>query len=105
MEWGEVGAAIGEGEADEDVIRGGFGIFDADIEIPVLVEDAGLHQLKFPRLPTTSPIFFDEPGIRKRSLRIFIEAPHIGMSGSAIEIVIIFFDVFAVVAFRTRQAE
>ncbi len=84
MERGDVWAAIGEGEADEDVIRGGFGVFDEDIEITILIEDAGLHQFKFPRLPTPSPIFFDEPIVWKRGLWIFIEATHVGMGGGAV---------------------
>ena len=39
---GGIGTAIGDGDADEGVVGGVFGVFDLDVEVAVFVEDAGV---------------------------------------------------------------
>ena len=45
-------------DLDQDIFRRGFGIFDEHVEVAVLVENAGIHQLEFGsrflRLPFSS---------------------------------------------------
>ena len=44
---GRVGPAVDRGDADENVVGIGLGVFDKDVEVAVLVEDAGVDQLEF----------------------------------------------------------
>ena len=42
-----VGTAIDHGDADQDVVRIRLGVFGENVEVAVLVEDAGVDQLEF----------------------------------------------------------
>src|SRR4051812_44645183 len=98
-------AAIVGSDLNQNVVGLGLGIFDEDIEVAILIEDAGIDQLKF-RLTFPAPtVFFNELPIRKFGLRIFVEHLQVRMSGRRVEIVIKLFDVFAVVAFGAGEAE
>ena len=44
---GGFGAAVVNGELDEDVLGAGFGVFDEHVEVATFGEDAGVEQLEF----------------------------------------------------------
>src|ERR1051326_3788688 len=50
-------------------------------------------------------IFFDQLGVRKCSLWIFIEVFQVRMRGRRIQIEKVFLDVFAMIAFTSRQSK
>ena len=45
MQLGRLGAAIVDGDLDQDVLGRRLGVLDEDVEVAVLVEDAGVEQL------------------------------------------------------------
>ena len=48
-------SAIGDAHANDDVVGSGFGVFDFDIEVRVVVKDTGIEELifrLFARAPT-----------------------------------------------------
>ena len=44
MEWCVVGAAVVDRDTAEDVVGAVLGVFDLDVEVPVVVEDARVDQ-------------------------------------------------------------
>ena len=105
MERRRIGATVDDGDANQDVVRIVLGVLDEDIEVAVLIEDAGVHQLIFGLQPRAMTIDFQQPRVRKFQLRIFVQALHVGVRGSGIQVIVIFFDVLAVIALRAAQAE
>ena len=96
---------IVDGDPDQDVFMRGFGIFDEDIEITLILKDTGVPQFKFRIVFAPSLVFLDESGIRKGGLRVLVEVFHVRMRGRRVQIKIIFFDIFAVVALVAGEAE
>jgi hypothetical protein len=102
---GGLGTSVGDGQADEDVVRRRLGVLDDDVEVAVIVKHPGVEQLILRRVLPATTIFFDEPGVRELRLRIFVEGFHVGVGGRGVEIEIAFLDVLAMVAFRTGESE
>src|SRR5579862_7298729 len=105
MQRSGVRPAVGHGDADQDVVYLGLGILDEDIEVAVLIENAGVDQLKLRIGVAAAPVFIDQAGIGKLSLRIFVQALHVAVGGSGIEVVIALLHIFAMVALVAAQAE
>src|SRR5262249_19093449 len=51
------------------------------------------------------PVFLDKACVRKLPLRILVEILHVGMRGCRVEIKVILFDVFAVIALVAGQTK
>ena len=78
-----IGPAIRRGDLDEDVVRRGLGIFDLDVEVAVLREDAGVGDLVLGLVLARGGAFSRTSSlVGKRALRIFIER-RVGRNGSA----------------------
>src|SRR5258708_21020169 len=75
------------------------------IKIAVAIEYSGVEQLVLWLGLWTLAVLFANPRIRKRGLRIFVQILHVGMSRCRIEVEVILFDVFAVIAFVSGQAK
>ena len=77
MEGGRFGAAIEGGNLDQHVLGGGLGIFDGDVEVAVVVEDAGVDQFVFEIRARAMAVCFDQVSVGKRALRILVQVPHV----------------------------
>ena len=99
------GTAIVDGDADENVVGVGFGVFRENVEVAGVVKDAGVGEFEFRVGAGAAAVFFDQAGVGEFGLRVFVEGLHVGVGGGAIEVVVIFFDIFAVVAFVAGEAE
>jgi hypothetical protein len=62
-----LGAAVANGDLDQDVFRLGL---DEDVEISILIENAGVEQFILGRLSSRFPVRFDDRPIRVLGLRI-----------------------------------
>ncbi len=82
-----------------------LGIFGEDVEITSFIENAGVGELVFRIGTGAAAIFFDEIGVGKFALRIFVKAFEVGAGGGGIEIVIEFLHVLAVVSLVAGEAE
>jgi hypothetical protein len=100
-----VGAAVGGGDPDQDVVGTGLGVFHLDVEVPVLVKDTGIGQFELAIVLPATPILRHQPAVRELPLRVLIEGLLVGMRGSGIQVVVAFLDVLAVVALVVREAE
>ena len=98
-------ATVGGGDADCQIVRRVFCVFDLDIEVAAVVEHAGVSQLEFAVVLAAAAVFFDEPRVGIFGLWIFIQAAEVTAGGCGVEIVVAFLNVFAVVALAIGQAE
>jgi len=55
VEFGWVWSTIGGGDTDQDVVGRTLGIFDENVEVAVLVEDARVQQLILEGMPVALP--------------------------------------------------
>jgi hypothetical protein len=97
--------AVDGGDARQDVVRPGLGVLDEHVEVAVLGEDAGIHQLVFHVQLAALPVDPHQLLVGEGPLRILVEHAHVGVGGRAVQVVVVLLDVFAVVALRSGQAE
>ena len=102
---GRLRPAITHADLDEDVLRRLLGILHEDIEVAILVEDTGIQQLVL-HVATIAPfVRLDQIAVGKCRLRILVQVLHVRMCRRAVEVEVVFLNVFAVVGFAVRQAE
>ena len=58
-------AAIRDRDPDQNVVRRRLRVFDEDVEVAVVVEDAGVEQLEFRIVPTARAVLLDQLGVRE----------------------------------------
>ena len=63
-------AAVGDFNANDDVIEVLLGVFHLHIEVAAVIEHAGVRNLVFGIVASARAIFVDETFIRKSGLRI-----------------------------------
>jgi hypothetical protein len=99
-------AIIGRDPA-EDVVFAGLGVIDEDIKITPRGEGVaqGVDQLELGLGAVTEPALLVQQVIRVFDLGILIEHPHKRVARYAVEIIVVFLDVFAMVAFLVGEAK
>src|SRR6516162_268860 len=102
---GRLGPAIVDRNLDQNIFRPILGVFDEDVEVAVVVEDAGVEQLVLELIPAAAAVGVNQIGVRELPLRILIEVLHVRMGRRAVEIEVVFLDVLAVVTLAVGQAE
>ncbi len=102
---GLLGPAVEGVDADQDVVGPRLRVLREDVEVPVVVEDAGVHQLELGVAPLAATVLLEQPRVRVFALRVLVERLHVGVRGRRIQVVVGLLDVFAVVALRAGQAE
>jgi hypothetical protein len=98
VQGGGLGAAINGGDTHDDIARSFLGVFDEDVEVAVLVENAGVEQLVLGFAAAAALVLLDQIDVGKGGLRILIEILHVGMTGDIVQIEVVLLDVFAVIA-------
>src|ERR1700691_6177420 len=97
MQRSGVRPAVGRRDADQNVVYVGLGILDEHVEVAVLIEDAGIDQLKLGIGVSAALVFLEQARVGKLGLRIFIQALHVAIGGSGIQVVITLLHIFAMV--------
>src|SRR5207245_116137 len=105
MQCGRLRPAITYADLDEEVFWRLFSIFHKDIEVAVLLEHTRVEQFIF-HVATIAPLVgLDQIVVRIFRLRIFVQVLHVGMRGRAVEVEVVFLNVFTVVGLAVREAE
>ena len=73
--------------------------------VTVFVEDAGVDEFVFGFVFAAYDVFVSEVGIGEFCVWVLVHGTHVGMRGGGVEVEVLFFDVFAVVAFGVGEAE
>ncbi len=105
MERGAFRPAIHGSDSDENVFDIGLRVLDKNVKITVPRKNPGIEQLEF-RLATPAALaLLHQRFIRKCGLRILVQHSHITVRRCRIEVEVILFHVFAVIALISGQAE
>ena len=99
------GAAIVHGDLIEDVFGRFLGVFHEHVEVPVLVEDAGVEQFVLGFMATRVAIGRDDLVVRVGALRILVEVLHVRVRRRAVEIEVVLLHVLAVIPLAVGQTE
>ena len=105
VQLGRFGAAVVDGDLDQDVLGRLLGILDEHVEVAILVEDAGVEQFVLEFAAAAAAAGLDEIGVGKGRLRILVEVLHVRMGRRAVEVEVVLLDVLAVIALAVGQAE
>src|SRR5277367_6820528 len=81
VQWRRLRSAICDANSDEDVFRGAFCVFDEDVEVAVLVKDAGVDQLEFAIEFSSAAVFIEKALVGICGLGIFVKILHVGVRG------------------------
>ena len=98
-------AAVLHRDLHENVFGRRLGILDEDVEIPIVVEHAGVEQLVLQLAATPRLVALDDLVIGKRALRILVEILHVRVRRRRVEVEVIFLHVLAVIAFAVGEPE
>ena len=105
MQFCRLRSAVGCGDPHQDVFRTVFGIFHKDVEVAVVVEDAGVEQFILHVVPGTAAVRLHQIGVGIGRLRVLVEILHVGVRRRAVEVEVVLLHVLAVVALAVGQSE
>ena len=105
MERSRVGPAIAGRDSDDDVLSVGLRILDVDVEIAVLIKDAGVDQLVLRPLPLPALVLRHEIRVGEGPLRILVEKMHGRVGRRVVDVKEVILQVLAVVPLQRVDAE
>ena len=73
VQLGRFRSPVDGGDLHQDVFRTAFGVLDEDVEIAVVVEDAGVEELILHLVPIASPVRLHQVGVREGRLGVLVE--------------------------------
>ena len=86
-------------------LLGRFRVFDFNVEVGVVVKNAGVEQFVFGVVARSAPVFFDELRVGKRAMRILVEHLHVRVRRQVVEVEVVLLNVLAVVALVSGKPE
>ncbi len=102
---GSVGPPIGDRHRDEQVVGSGLRVLHDHVEVPVVVEHAGVDQLVLEVVPAPGSVGGHEVLVGVCRLRVLVEVPHVRVGRRVVEVEVVLLDVLAVVALAVRETE
>ena len=105
MQVRRVRSAVDGRDAHEDVFGSTLGVFHEDIEIAVVLEDAGVEELVLHLIAGPPAVGLHQVGVGKRSVRVPVQKFHVRVRRGAIDVEVVLLDVLAVVPLAVGQAE
>jgi hypothetical protein len=105
VQLGRFRAAVVDGNLDQDVLGGLFGILHEHVEVAILVEHAGINQFIFQLVPSPATAGLDKVSVRKCRLWILVEILHVRVGRSAVEVEVVLLDILSVIALAVGQPE
>src|SRR5262249_30530124 len=97
--------AITHANPDENVLRTTLGVLHANIEIAIILKDAGVQQFILGVVSGSLPVLLHQIVIGVGLLRILVQILHVRVRRGAVEIEIVFLDVLPVIALYVGQPE
>ena len=91
-------APVGDGDAEGEVQRTGLGVLDLDVEVPAVVEDAGVEQLVLLLAPGPGAVRVHQVLVGVGLLRVLVEPALVGVRRHVVEVEVVLLHVLAVVA-------
>ena len=98
-----LGTAIVRGDAEDERLLVLLGDLDLDVEVAVVVEDAGVDQLELGIAQSAAAVLLDELRVRILALRILVEHALVGVRRERVDVEVALLDVLAVIALRRAR--
>ena len=92
------GTPIGNRQSNQNVARGRFRVFNGDVEVALVRENARIEELKFRLCPIATGVLLNELLIRECAVRILVERASVAVRGRCILVVVKLLYVLAVIA-------
>src|SRR5437867_2506184 len=105
MEDRRLGAPIGRGDPDEDVVGCGLRVLSGHVEVAVPVEEARVQELELRVMPAAAAVLLYEARVGIFGLGILVESLHVGVRRGRIEVEVALLHVLAVVSLRAPESE
>ena len=102
---GFISAAVDHANANEQVFRAGFGVINENVEVAVVIKNAGLNQLVFGLITTAPAVLLHQVLVGEFLLRVLVQPPHEAVGWGVELMKEIVLEVFAVVALAIGQAK
>ncbi len=102
---GGLRSAIGQCDSGQYVVRVRLGVFNHDIKVAVVVKNAGVQQLILEIKKSPTPALRHKISVWVLRLGVLIKHLHVAVGGGAVEIEVVFLDVFAVISLGSGQTE
>src|ERR1041384_2027389 len=67
-------------DSDQDIVRGGLRVFHQNVEVTIVVENAGIDELELDIAFTSPSIFVHEFPVGKLTVRVLVEIFHVRVS-------------------------
>ena len=87
------------------VVGSALGVLDVDVDVAIIVEDAGVEQLVLQLEPASSAVRGDEIGVRELVQRISVAVLQVRARRSGVEVEVVLLHVLTVIALGVRQSE
>ncbi len=97
--------AIGDGDANQQIVRIRLGIFCRHVPVKASVEDTGVGQFIFQIVPPAAAILGHELPVRELGLRVFIQSLQVTVRRRGVEVKIGLLHIFPVISLPVRQPE
>ena len=105
VQLGRLRTAVPDRQAHEDIVGRGLRVLDLDVEVPVLLEHAGVEQLELGGGAAPTAVFNDQALVRVGPLGVLVEPLHVRVGRGGVEVEVILLDVLAVVTLDAAEAE
>ncbi len=99
------GSAVDHRGAHQNIVDTVLRVFDEDIEVAVFVENSRVNQLVFALRALPLAIGLRQVCIGEGCLWIFIQRLHVGVRRRGVQVIVVFLDVLAMIAFRPRDSK
>src|ERR1700689_2069355 len=100
-----LGASITDADFDQQIVGRRLRVFNKNVEVPIVVENARVQQLVFLFVARALAVGLDDVVVRRGALRILVEVLHVGVRGSAVAVEVVLLYVLAMITFAVGQAE
>ena len=97
--------AVVDGDADEHVFRTLLGVLHEHVEVPVLIENAGVEEFVLEVFPRSSAVGLDQVPVGKLALRVLVQILHVRVRRRAVDVEVVLLHVLAVVALAVGESE
>ena len=105
MNRSSLGAAVFDGDLDQNIARFCLRILDEDVEVAVGFKETTVNELELRLSDAPSTVLLQQATVRVLGLRILIEHLQVGMRRRGVEVVVELFDILTVIPFSVGQPE
>src|SRR5271154_4467042 len=97
--------SIADADFNQQIVRRRLRVFNKNIEVAIVVENAGVQQLVLLFVARALAVGLDQVVVRIGAMRVLVEVLHVGVRGGAVEVEVVVLYVLAMITFAVGQAE